>query len=147
MPHRFVVTLFLLTLVSFQALATMYRYVDEKGRTVYSQSPPPSGNAEVIKPPPPPPSQSESAVEQAVPEAQKAKQEAPAPGEDQAARRAQSERIKADNCARAKKMLEMYNNPQNRLVKTPDGLYERVTDEKRAQGIEAANKTIQQFCN
>jgi hypothetical protein len=146
---RRLVTLSVLALCSFQALSAMYRYVDEQGRTIYSQHPPASGNAELIKPPPPPPTQPEVKTGDAVPPAGPAgKPETPVAGDgDKAARRVESERIKADNCARARKMLEMYNNPQNRLVKTPEGLYERVTDEKRAQGIEAANKTIQEFCN
>jgi hypothetical protein len=134
-----------LVLFPLVASAAMYKYVDEKGRTVYSQSPPPTGEVEVIKPPPPP----ATAVE---PDQQAAK---PAGGEgeagandpEQAKRQAESAKIKAESCDRARKALEMYQNAGNRLVKTADGLYERMTEEKRQQGLDAARKSIQEFCN
>ena len=151
MLTRSIATLFILALCSFEAIGAMYRDVDESGRTVYSQHPPSSGQAEVIKPPPPPRSQPESKTADAT--GVTAKTAEPNKGTEgeadkaEAGRRAMSDKIKAENCERSRKMLDMYNNPQNRLVKTPDGLYERVTDEKRAQGIEAANKNIKEFCN
>src|SRR4051812_28933475 len=40
---------------SLPAAATMYKWVDEKGQTIYSdQPPPPSIKSEIVKPPPPP---------------------------------------------------------------------------------------------
>jgi hypothetical protein len=129
------------------ASATMYKYVDEKGRTVYSQSPPPSGQAEIIKPPPPPASSGEPAP-QAVDGTDRPETDAAAGPDRQAdQRKAESRRIKAENCTRSRKLLDMYRNPQNRLLKTSDGLYERITDEKRQQGMDEAQKNVQEFCN
>src|SRR5678815_3154949 len=41
--------------MAIPAGATMYKWVDEKGQTIYSdQPPPPSIKSEIVKPPPPP---------------------------------------------------------------------------------------------
>ncbi len=135
----------LLAMGAVEASAAMYKYTDEKGRVVYSQSPPPSGEAKVIKPPPPPATSVESPEQKASP-AEPEAQAADDPQEE-ARRKAESDQIKRENCARARKMLQTYNNPQNRLLKKADGTYERVTDERRQQGIDSANRSIQEFCN
>ncbi|MBF0255606.1 MAG: DUF4124 domain-containing protein [Gammaproteobacteria bacterium] len=132
--------------------AAMYKYVDDKGRVHYSQSPPPNGQAQEIKPPPPPPSRPAAAEPNPAAGAGQTATDPAAsgtkPDDAEAARRkAESAKIKAENCARAKRSLEMFNNPQNRLLKRPDGTYERVTPESRQQNIQAARRNIAEFCN
>ncbi|MEO5342665.1 MAG: DUF4124 domain-containing protein [Gammaproteobacteria bacterium SHHR-1] len=142
--------LFLLlpVLLMFPALASaaMYKYTDDKGRVVYSERPPPSGEAQLIKPPPPPASSPQPAAG-ATAQAQGEDTNSGVEDDEAARRRAESRRIKTENCAKARKMLQMYSNPQNRLLKRPDGSYERVTDERRQQGIDSARRSIQEFCD
>lgn len=130
------------------AEARMYRWVDEDGTTVYSQSPPPSGEAAEIKintAPPSPASQTatDTAPDSASPEsAQNPAAEGPSKEEI-----AESNRIKAENCAAARSNLDLYTNLGNKLLKTPDGLYKRLTEEERQQKMEESKALIGEFCD
>jgi hypothetical protein len=55
-PARAALVMSIVTmLAAFPAAATMYKWVDGNGKTVYSDQPPPGNvKSEVIKPPPPP---------------------------------------------------------------------------------------------
>lgn len=131
------------------AEARMYRWVDESGTTVYSQSPPASGDATEVKihTPTAPPRSSTGPAAQTPPaaEAQPAA-ETPA-GEPTPEQIAESNRIKAENCTAARHNLEMYTNLGNRLIKTPDGLYKRLTEEERQQKIEESKAQVSEFCD
>lgn len=145
---RLFILLAALLVFSAMASAAMYKYTDEKGRVVYSEKPPPGGKAQLIKPPPPPATPAPSAQPASTPASPVATGAGDSGnGDDAARRKAESDRIKTENCGKARKMLEMYSNPQNRLLKQPDGSYERVTDERRQQGIDSARRGIQEFCN
>jgi hypothetical protein len=126
------------------AEARMYRWVDDSGMTVYSQSPPPSGEATEIKvntstaAPPQKPSTDGQAKEAAAPE----KPAGPTKAEIE-----ESNKIKADNCKAATSNLSLYENLGNKLVKTPDGLYKRLTEEERQQKIQESKKGIEEYCD
>ncbi|WP_428603431.1 DUF4124 domain-containing protein [Sedimenticola sp.] len=125
------------------AEARMYRWVDENGTTVYSQSPPPSGKAAEIKvhvaPPAPPKSDATR-----TPNADEAKPEADSPSKEEIAA---SNKIKSENCTAARYNLNLYTNLGKKLVKTPDGLYKRLTEEERQQKIKDSQNQIKEFCD
>lgn len=131
-------------LLASSAEARMYRWVDDSGMTVYSQSPPPSGEATEINintstaaPPPAPPTEGQ-AKEAAAP----VKPSGPTRAEIEA-----SNKIKAENCTAATSNLTLYENLGNRLVKTPDGLYKRLTEEERQEKILESKKGIEEYCD
>lgn len=134
------------------AEARMYRWVDEDGTTVYSQSPPPSGEAAEIKlntaPPSPlqPSPASQTATDTAPDGASPESAQNPAAEGPSKEEIAESNRIKAENCAAARSNLDLYTNLGNKLVKTPDGLYKRLTEEERQQKMEESKALIGEFC-
>ncbi len=139
-------TLLALTLfVLGTAEARMYRWVDDNGMTVYSQSPPPSGEATEIKV-----NTSTAAADKKAPTNSQPKPEAEpekkAAGPTKAEIEA-SNKIKADNCKAATNNLSLYENLGNKLVKTPDGLYKRLTEEERQQKIQESKDAIAEFCD
>lgn len=50
------------------------------------------------------------------------------------------------NCAAARHNLSVYKNPQPTLIKMPDGSFDRLTDEMRAEKSKKAEKQIEDFC-
>lgn len=129
--------------------AEMYRYLDERGQVVYSQTAPPTGQATLIKPPPPPPTQPAKPAEDAAKaEGQEnpPAEEAPKSAEDEA-RDKESQRIKEQNCKQAREALKQYTDPKYGFVKTPDGRFEELTPARRAQGKKDAEKRVKEFCN
>lgn len=136
-------------LLANTALAEMYRYLDEKGQVVYSQTPPPKGKATLIKPPPPPPSQAaKPADEDAKAEDQEGQpaDEAPKSAEEET-RDKESQRIKEQNCKQAREALKQYTDPKYGFVRTPDGRFEELTKERRIQGRKDTEQRIKEFCN
>lgn len=126
--------------------ARMYRWVDEDGTTVYSQSPPASGEAAEIKintsTSAPPKSATINGPDTPAPESAEKPSDGPSKEEI-----AESNRIKSENCKAARHNLDMYTNLGNKLVKTPDGLYKRLTEEERQQSIRDSQALIEEFCD
>jgi hypothetical protein len=87
MRHPLISVLLCVLLATTSASAATYKWVDENGQTVYSQTPPPSGaqGVERIKGPPRPPSNSGSAT------AQKTKENAAAIDERQGDKKTQQQ--------------------------------------------------------
>jgi hypothetical protein len=135
-------------LTAAPAAAKTYRWVNEEGVTVYSQTPPPSGEAEVVKPPPPPPTGAESRTPmeerlEAI-EARRAEQEKRA--QERARAEAEQERRRV-NCQTARRNLEALQGPPRRLYATAGGEFERFTEEERQARIEEAREQIEYFCD
>lgn len=141
------VTLLILTLFWLGAAeARMYRWVDENGVTVYSQSPPVQGQAEEVKvhtstAPPASRTSPPDNGKQADTGNDPATENGPSKQEI-----AESNRIKAENCKAARHNLDLYQNLGNRLVKTPDGLYKRLTEEQRQEKIQQNQDLIKEYC-
>lgn len=130
------------------AEARMYRWVDEDGTTVYSQSPPASGEAAEIKintstTPPGNNAETDAPATSGSPSQTDTQQPAEGPSKEEIA---ESDRIKSESCASARHNLDLYSNLGNRLVKTPDGLYKRLTEEERQQKIADSKTQIGEFC-
>lgn len=132
------------------ASAEMYRWVDENGVTVYSQKPPPSGNARVIRPQAGP-SAAEVAASRAR-ENQAAERladdaEDRMKAEEASKKDAEEKARKAQNCAAARKNLETMSNLGSRMVANEQGEYSRPTMEQRQADIRAAEEEIKRSCN
>lgn len=128
------------------AFATAYKWVDENGETHYSQSPPTAVKTEVIKTPTGP------AATPAVPKAPGAPA-AKAPVSDSAAKptpdakaKAEDAAVRAENCASARKNLEVLNNAPRVTIKDQNGLYHRLNDDERKARSVEAQKRIDEFC-
>lgn len=137
--------LFSLTLVT--ASAATYKWVDESGNVVYSQTPPDSGPYEKIKTKKPssftPPSKPTP------PQAEKAKKEIEAieqqlEGELQQ-ETAKIEQIRAENCKAARYNLEAYTVTPR--IRTETGEVVRLDDNERARLIQEAKDNIKEFCD
>jgi type IV secretory pathway VirB10-like protein len=132
------------------ASATMYRWVDDTGAVVYSQSPPRDGRAASAVAPPPPPSSSADAERQQLEgqlkqadEARKKQQEGQKAQQETAAKDADRKR----NCDAARQNLELIQNrpPQTRF-QMPNGEYRRFTDEEREAELKKAREFVDKNC-
>ncbi len=146
-PSVILTTLLLLWLLP--AMATTYRWVDENGKTVYSQSRPASGKVTIIKPPPPPSTSPAEAVKK--PEAQQNPVSKSGNKKDAAQTndggQAGKDEIKKQNCENSKKALaDIEPHPMVRM-KMPDGSYKQLSVKERQEQIDKLNKNIEKYCN
>ena len=137
-----------LLLMLSNAEAGMYRWVDDNGVTVYSQTPPASGNATEVKVQTgtPTPAAAPAAAAQPTTTDQKADQTAAAPSGPTKEELAESEKIRKENCEAARHNLDIYQNLGRKMIKTPDGLYKRPNEEERQAMIKEAQEAIKEFC-
>jgi len=144
--------LLLLTTLTFIASAPLtaksYRWVDENGVTVYSQKPPPSGNATEIKPPPPPAIPPEEAQRRLDAQRQKLedlREDRELKKKESSEQKAEAQRKKS-NCEAAQKNLAGLISRPHARIKGEDGKYSYLTDEARQKKIEEAKQHIQENC-
>ena len=135
-------------LISTCVQAEAYRWVDENGVTVYSQSPPPDGTAEKIKPPPAPAEDPDSAQRHLDAEMQRLEdyREDKALAADKANKAAEIRRIKEENCTKAKANLENLTVVRQRLARQPDGSYLPIDENERQAKLEQARRDIDENC-
>ena len=139
-----------LFLVTSQAFAGMYRWTDDEGNVVYSQTPPPDNRP--VKPiaPPPPPAENTSQIQQQTQKLQEqldnfARERNEKKQKQQEA--AQEKKQKAEKCKVARSNLKsMQEKPPNTLWGLPDGSYQRFTVEERQKEIDKLNKIINENC-
>lgn len=135
---RVLVTTTLLCLMPLQgAVAAAYKWVDDKGETQYTQTPPTATKVEVIKAPVSPSSDPAAAS------AQTGKTEPAEPGD---AAKAEDAAIRAKNCTMARRNLDTLNNTGEVTVKDANGLLHSLTPEERKSRRKEAEKTIKEFC-
>ena len=127
-----------------QADTVIYKWSDNSGKVIYSQTPPPSGTPfEVVKQEAPVPlgnaannsNQQLSSVRPSRSE-QRAEQE----------RIAQSEQIRQENCAQAQTNLSSLTSRGQVTIKEGE-LYRKLTEEERQQRITEAQSQIDEFCS
>ncbi len=128
--------------------AGMYKWVDEDGQTVYSQSPPAAGQSTRIKPPPPPAETPEEARQRLNLQLQKFEDKAE--DKELAGQKAIKEEELAEvfkkNCAAAQNNLFFLESNPRKLVGQPDGSYVRLTEEERQQKMQEAREQVEKFC-
>ncbi|MCP4126829.1 MAG: DUF4124 domain-containing protein [Gammaproteobacteria bacterium] len=130
------------------ATAKTYRWVDENGVTIYSQAPPPSGDATIMKPPPKPaasPDEIMKDLKQRQDAIDKAKKKKATPNKEEID--AKNAEIKKENCEIARKNLADISLHPRVRIKMDDGSYKQLTDEERQAKIDKFTKDIEKFCN
>jgi hypothetical protein len=140
----------LVLLAATPALAATYRWVDESGSVVYSQSPPPDGRSATAVPPPPPPPEDPGAARQRLDERLKAADDARKAQADQRQKDAEAKARESDkrkNCDAARSNLEVIQNrpPQSRF-QGPDGEVRRYTEEDRAAELKKLRDYLDKNC-
>ncbi len=131
------------------ATAKTYRWVDENGVTIYSQAPPPSGDATIMKPPPKPAASPDEIMkglkqrQATLDEARKKKTETGKIAETEA----DNAKRKKENCEISRKNLEVSTRHPRVRMKQEDGSFKHLTDEERQSEIDKANKDIEKFCD
>jgi hypothetical protein len=141
--------LLVLTLIAGQVSAKTYRWIDDDGTVVYSQTPPrdnrPTGEVE----PPPPPTISPEAAQQRLNERRQQlednrEDEELAREKRTAARRERDEKRRA--CEAARNNLANLPRGVNKMFKMPDGSYRRIDEVERQAKIAEAEASIEKNC-
>lgn len=133
------------------AAAQLYRYVDENGVTVYSQTPPPGGEAAAITVDAAAPSAADAAAarEQLREEIERdfdARNEA-ARAAEEAAEQAAAAKARAENCEAARTNLATLTDLGARVLQMPDGSVTRISDEEREALMRKAEMEIEDLCD
>lgn len=140
---RIIGLLLLFGLASQPLQAATYKYQDESGNTVYSQNPPENPNTpyEVLGVP----SHARPGSDSPPASAPTLQQEESNGKSTVAQEQEQAQKIREENCAAAKKQLEIYT--VYRRVRNEEGDIVRVDDQTRQQKIDEAKQAIQDFCD
>lgn len=128
--------------------AKTYRWVDENGVTVYSQKPPPSGQATEIKPPPPPatsPEEAQSKLDEQRQKLEDLREDRELKKKESGEKKAEAKRKKS-NCEAAQRNLAGLISRPHARQKGPDGEYHHIDEEARQEKITEAKKDIQENC-
>jgi len=130
--------LLLTTIMIFasSASAGLYKWVDAEGNVHYSQKRPANQQFKRLKAPPPAPEGSKPLY--------KSTEQKSESGGVVAAETAKNKKIRADNCANAKKNLNAYT--LYRRFRDKDGNVSTISDKARTEKIKNAKNAINQFC-
>ena len=132
------------------ASAQMYRWTDDDGNVVYSQTPPPDNRPAKSITAPPPPAENPERIRKETEELHKQLDELAKERkekEEEKQRDEEERRQKATSCQIAKKNLKrIQERPPNTLWGLPDGSYKRFTVEERQKEIDKFNKIIEENC-
>lgn len=127
--------------------AAMYKWIDENGRTHYSQSPPNSGvEVETIEPRAK--VDTDSANKEITEQSKKAKElrDKRLSKEEQKRKVEQDADIKEKNCNQVKKSYTSYQKPRITLENN-DGSSRILSEEERQKGLNKAQEQIDDFCS
>jgi hypothetical protein len=130
--------------------AGLYRWVDDSGTTVYSQSPPPDGKAELIQggPRAATPEGTGAARErlQQTIEADFDRREERRRAAAEKAKREEAEARRKRNCTAARQDLEALQAPGPRRVRYPDGTYRDLSSDQAKEQRDLAQQQVDEFC-
>ena len=126
--------------------ADAYKWVDDDGKTNYTQIPPPPGyESEIVQEASSPavtPAPPATVLQERFEEKQKDREnEAAVAGQER--KNAEIRQLNCDAATRNRAALEMGGN---RLYKTADGEYLRLSGEERQQRIDQAKEQIKKYC-
>lgn len=139
----------LTAVVAMPVCAAVYKWVDEDGRTRYTDTPPPDRRAETLRPLPAPAEDPDAERRQEL--LRQHLKEA----EDQRHRqaleqkqRAEEQDARTENCGQARDRLEfLQSRPGPRLLtKEADGTMRRYTEEERQSAMTEAEARIAEYC-
>ncbi|MCP3870647.1 MAG: DUF4124 domain-containing protein [Gammaproteobacteria bacterium] len=131
--------------------AEVYRWVNEQGVTVYSQTPPaePRETEKITPPPAPPGTQDETWSDlnrqwQAMQDREDTRKDT----ESDLSKQRKREESRATNCQAARNNLEGLDQGIRRIrVEEPDGTVRRLTREEQQSRMEEARKMIRENCD
>ncbi|MFK5912815.1 MAG: DUF4124 domain-containing protein [Woeseiaceae bacterium] len=125
-----------LMIFTFSASAGLYKWVDAEGNVHYSQKRPRETKYTKIKPPAAPAESSKPLYSSG--------KTSTTPKTAITSENAKNEKIRADNCAKAKKNLNSYT--VYRRFRDKEGNVKVIDDQERARQIEVSQKAINDFC-
>jgi hypothetical protein len=127
-----------------------FRYVDENGVTVYSQTPPPGASADAVElAPAPSAADTDAAIERLRGQIEQQFDQR----QDQArAKAAEAEEAKAvaqraEACATARQNRQTLQDLGARMLRMPDGSVTRIGDAERQAMLDEADRQIVELCN
>jgi hypothetical protein len=126
------------------ASATLYKYLDKNGKTVYSDTPPPDADAKQLSAPPPPSGNGKSYVEKDK-ELEKGREKA----REEAKKNADKEKVAAANkerCEQARQNLQIYMDGGRIQKMNKDGERELMSDEEIEAERVKAQKLVNEAC-
>lgn len=125
--------------------ADLYKYVDKDGKTVYSDQPPPKGEAKAIHiaplPPPPPPTESYVERDKALEKGREKEHEK----EKKAQHEAEVAKAKAERCSQARRAYQTYAEG-GRILTYKNGEREYMSDEEIESARAKAKKDVDEAC-
>jgi len=135
-------------LLQSAAFAAMYKWIDEEGRTHYTQNPPPENTeSKVIKPPP----TVDTGGANKTLRTQNEKADALMEDRHKAAEVKRKEEEKSAEvqayCDKLKEQLNVYNRPRVRVAEEEGGTASHITEEQRLASIDKIKKNMKQTCN
>lgn len=143
---RLVTAITLLCLIPLQgASAAAYKWVDDKGETHYSQTPPTATRVEVIKTPSSPSTSAAPPIEKSTP-APEPESGATGNADSNTAAKAEDAAIRAKNCTIARSNLDALDSAAEVTIKDANGLLHSLTPEERKSRRDEAEKHIKEFC-
>lgn len=137
----------LLLLAAGSAGAEILRWTDADGNVQYGQHPPAGADAEHIRTQPAPRSAPAAKPLQQQMEELDARLEAKRRQEAEAARNKQDAEQRRHNCQNARSNVEQLSYGGNRMVRLPDGSYERLDEPRRQAELEKYRKAVEEFCD
>lgn len=150
MRANLIVAFFIISLIWLTpATARSYRWVDENGVTIYSQSPPPSGTAaSVIKPPPPAATPPGETMDKLKARLKAMDEENKKADETKDKEKEEAERAETDkkNCQRAAANLKTLEEHARVKMKMNDGSYKMLPDETRTANIKKIKQYLEKKC-
>ncbi|HAO24154.1 MULTISPECIES: DUF4124 domain-containing protein [unclassified Methylophaga] len=128
--------------------ADAYKWIDDDGDVIYSQTPPVDKPYEKMGTPPPPSMNPEAAKKQveSLIEAQKATDKAREEEQQKQQQEQLAAEALAENCRVAKYNLQQYQNNPGRRMMDAQGNVTRPTEEERQQKISTLQQQVNQFC-
>jgi hypothetical protein len=137
----------LLLLLTAAAGADVFKWTDADGRVRYGQHPPAGVQAERLKSAPAPaaPTQRKSPQQQL--QDMQRQQETRQQQQAEAAAQQQRAANRKANCASARSNIEQLNYGGNRMMKMPDGSYQRLDENTRQAQLKKNREAVEKFCD
>ncbi|MBI5461848.1 MAG: DUF4124 domain-containing protein [Gammaproteobacteria bacterium] len=131
------------------AQAAMYKWVDDKGVTQYTQYPPPDRKVKVMVPPPPPAEDPEAAQKklESLLQKQDEQRKTAATAEEEQTKTAEHAKQREQNCKNARSNLEKLTTGGRKRIVGADGVATYLTEEDQQTRIAEAKKQIEAFCD
>ena len=136
--------------VSPSATAAIYKWVDENGQTVYSETPPPRGTeAKRLKDPPQPSADPQKAMEELRERAEgfNSRREEDMKSEEQASREAERKKAQQERCKQLKANIDALSSGQRVRETTGEGERAFLNDNQIQERLKSTRQSYEKECN